>query len=53
MRKQRATQQERIANIEKTIYVIALRFDALTKRVEDLNKSIQNKPSKNTSTEEE
>lgn len=45
MRKQRATQQQRIANIEKTIYVLALRFDALTKRVEDLNKSFQNNSS--------
>jgi hypothetical protein len=44
MRKQRITQQQRIANIEKSVYVLALRLEQLTKQ-------IQNDPQDTTNTD--
>ena len=35
MRKTRATQQKRIANLEQTVYVLALRIEQLNKRIDD------------------
>jgi predicted nucleic acid-binding Zn-ribbon protein len=35
MRKTRATQQQRIANLEQTVYVLALRIEQLNKRIDD------------------
>jgi|DEB0MinimDraft_10_1074344.scaffolds.fasta_scaffold578176_2 hypothetical protein len=44
MRKQRITQQQRISNIEKSVYVLALRLEQLTKQ-------IQNDPQDTTNTD--
>lgn len=35
MRKQRITQQQRISNIEKSVYVLALRLEQLTKQIQN------------------
>jgi len=35
MRKGRMTQQQRISNIEKSVYVLALRLEQLTKQIEN------------------
>ncbi len=35
MRKGRVTQQQRIANLEQTVYVLALRIEQLNKRIDD------------------
>jgi len=35
MRKTRATQQQRIANLEQSLYVLALRLEQLNKRIDD------------------
>jgi hypothetical protein len=43
MRKQRITQQQRIANVEKSLYVLALRLEQLTKRLDDLEKTPETK----------
>ena len=35
MRKTRATQQQRIANLEQSLYVLALRLEQLNKRIDE------------------
>jgi hypothetical protein len=35
MRKTRITQQQRIANLEQSLYVLALRLEQLNKRIDD------------------
>jgi hypothetical protein len=35
MRKSRITQAQRIANLEKSLYVLALRLEQLNKRIDD------------------
>jgi hypothetical protein len=42
MRKNRITQQQRIANIEKTLYVLALRLEQLTKQIQNDSQSTTN-----------
>ena len=39
MRKGRMTQQQRISNIEKSVYVLALRLEQLTKQIQNDSQS--------------
>jgi len=48
MRKGRMTQQQRISNIEKSVYVLALRLEQLTKQIQNDPQSTTDTDSHNT-----
>lgn len=44
MRKTRITQQQRIANLEQSLYVLALRLEQLNKRIDDTQGATDTNP---------